>query len=465
MEPAGTAVKWSRGDWKRAIHLNYLSHKLMELVEKPLRLLVSVPPRHGKSELVSHWLPVWFIANWPSHRVIEVSYEADFASTWGRKARDTILGNSQGLGVKIREDIQATNAWETVEGGGMITAGVGGPITGRGANLLVIDDPIKNWEEAHSVTVREAIWNWYRSTARPRLEPEGSIVIMMARWHREDLIGRLLLEDKEPWDYFALPALAQKDDPLGRVVGIPLWPERYGLDALEKTRLDIGEDAWKSLYQQAPETVAGDCYFDIPAIQRLMETAREGPVFKPYVVGRRYGAGIDPAGEGADQFSLAIKDCQTGEYVVDYTIPGPLGEFALGAYAHLKNYQFPLLGIEATGVGLATVMAMKGLGYPPGKLVYRDEKREKVGMMPTRNIRDMVLVDFAEGVRQGSFVVYSKKALEEMLHFVKNPKTGKAGAAQGAHDDRVMAMAWADWVSRQVSIGLTTSQGHQYARL
>lgn len=420
------------------------------MARRPLRLLVSVPPRHGKSELISHWLPVWKVATWPAHRVIVVSYEADFAATWGRKARDTVSANRRGLAVKIREDIAATSAWETMEGGGVVTAGVGGPITGRGADLLVVDDPLKNWEEAHSVTVRENIWNWYRSTARPRLEPEGSIVVMMARWHREDLIGRLLAEAGEPWDYVVLPALAEKGDVLGRQLGEPLWPKRYDAGDLEQTRRDIGEEAWKSLYQQHPEEVAGDCYFDIPSLLRLQEAAREGTVFKPYIVGRRYAAAIDPAGEGSDNFSLSVFDCQTGEFVVDFTVKAPVGEFALRAYELLKGYQFPLLGIEATGVGLATVEAIRNLGYPAGQLVFRDEERKKVGMMPTREMRERILVDFSEGIRQGGFVVYSRAALTEMLHFIRDPQTGRAAAAQGGHDDRVMAMVWAGWVSRQV---------------
>ena len=159
LEPAAVAVRWSRGSWGRAKHLDFLSRKLAAMAKKPLRLLVSLPPRHGKSELLSHWLPVWNLSLWPEHRVMMVAYETDFAATWGRKARDTIMANP-GIGVRIRGDIGATAAWETMEGGGMVTAGVGGPITGRGADLLVIDDPLKNWQEAHSLTVREGIWDW-----------------------------------------------------------------------------------------------------------------------------------------------------------------------------------------------------------------------------------------------------------------------------------------------------------------
>src|SRR3990167_7035834 len=149
--PAATGARWSRGLWWRADHLDRLSTLLGRIASgRALRLIVSMPPRMGKSELVSHWLPVWFLANWPQKHVILTSYEATFAAAWGKKGRDSINDNGKEMGVAIKGDSSAVSAWETTVGGGMVTAGVGGPITGRGADLLFLDDPVKNAEEGQS---------------------------------------------------------------------------------------------------------------------------------------------------------------------------------------------------------------------------------------------------------------------------------------------------------------------------
>ena len=232
-----------------------------------MRLLVSLPPQHGKSELVSHWTPVWFLANWPQKLVGLASYAAEFAATWGRKARNSVVENQADLGARVREDLNRTSEWELTAGGGMMTAGVGGPFTGRGFDLLIIDDPIKNRQEANSPVIRSHIWDWWRSTARTRLRPGGSIIIVMTRWHEDDLVGRLLGDeyrgeqsDVDRWEHIRLPALAEAGDPLGRAEGEPLWPARYDRAALAATRLDIGPQEWAGLYQQRPAPREGGMF-------------------------------------------------------------------------------------------------------------------------------------------------------------------------------------------------------------
>jgi predicted phage terminase large subunit-like protein len=220
-----------------------------------------MPPRHGKSELLSHWTPVWYLANWPEKRIILASYAADFASTWGRKVRNTVI--SSGVSISMSDDSVAAARWETTEGGGMVTAGVGGPITGRGADLLVIDDPIKNRAEATSAVYRQHLWDWWTSTARTRLEPSASVIVIMTRWHEDDLVGRLLegqdddLGDK--WSHIRLPALAEPDD-LFREEGMPLWPDRYSMDALVSARMAVGVEDWACLYQQRPAPPEGSLF-------------------------------------------------------------------------------------------------------------------------------------------------------------------------------------------------------------
>ena len=176
--PAATAARWSHGNWGRQPHLNLISDIVASINEQPLRLIVSMAPRHGKSELLSHWTPVWYLANNPKARIGLASYAADFASTWGRKARQTVT-STPGLNITVSEDRALASDWELAQGGGMMTAGVGGPFTGRGFDLLIIDDPIKNRADANSPTIRRHTWEWWTSTARTRLEPNGSIIVVM----------------------------------------------------------------------------------------------------------------------------------------------------------------------------------------------------------------------------------------------------------------------------------------------
>ena len=224
--------------------------------------MVMMPPRHGKSQFISQYFPPWYLGLFPDRRVILCSYEADFASSWGRKARDLLEEHGAGLfGVRVRDDSSAADRWE-ISGhvGGMWTAGVGGPITGKGADVLIIDDPVKNDEEARSAVMREKTWEWYRNVARTRLEPDGAIILIMTRWHKDDLAGRLLEEMRrggEQWDVLKLPAFALPNDPLGRVEGEPLWPERYDREALLKLRTSCD---FQSLYQQDPVEEGGDIF-------------------------------------------------------------------------------------------------------------------------------------------------------------------------------------------------------------
>ena len=265
--PAATAAKWSNGDWRRQPHLNLISNAVASMAEKPLRLIVSMPPRHGKSVLLSHWTPVWFLANWPRGRVGLASYAADFASDWGLKARRTIEQNT-GLGIQLSKERARAHDWQTEQGGGMVTAGVGGPLTGRGFDLLIVDDPIKNRQEANSATHRKHIWDWWTSTARTRLEPGGSIIIVATRWHEDDLIGRLLrgpdgdddYPDLDEWQNIRLPALAEEDDPLDRELDEPLWPSRYDARALGALRVELGSQDWAGLFQQRPTEYGGGLF-------------------------------------------------------------------------------------------------------------------------------------------------------------------------------------------------------------
>lgn len=259
--PAALAEKISGGQWWRAPHLTLLSSWLADAAfGDRSRIIVSKPPRHGKSELTSHWFPVWYLSMFPERRVILASYEADFAASWGRKVRGEIIEHGPLLGIELSKVSSAVNRWELTAGGGMVTAGVGGPITGKGADLFVIDDPVKNWDEAYSETFRQKAWEWWASVARTRLEPNASVVIVMTRWHEDDLVGKLLRtirEHSKPWDELRLPAVAEENDVLGRKPGEALWPERYDEKDLAGIREDVGELVWNGLFQQRPAPPEG----------------------------------------------------------------------------------------------------------------------------------------------------------------------------------------------------------------
>ena len=235
--------------------------------EKVDRLMIFVPPQHGKSVLASVHFPAWYLGRHPDRRVIAASYGADLVADWGRQARNIVASPEYKAifpAALLAEDSQAANNWAiTGTDGGYVCAGVGGPITGRGAHLLLIDDPVKNAEEAESSIQREAVWQWYQTVAYPRRRPPGAIVLIMTRWHENDLAGRLLraqAEGGEKWTVLRLPAIAEEGDPLTRTVGAPLWPDRYGLEWLAATKETIGRRAWASLYQQRPMPTEGHMF-------------------------------------------------------------------------------------------------------------------------------------------------------------------------------------------------------------
>lgn len=242
----------------KARHLQLISDRIAFNIERGNgRLIVAAPPRHGKSCLISETVPEWVIWRNSSKRVIQCSYGATFAETWGRKVRDTLVANERRLGVKICGGQESPlGRWFTDQGGGMKTTGVMGDVLGLGADVLLVDDPCKNAAEAYSPAYQERLRDWYQSTASTRLEPGGSVIVTMQRWPDSDFVSWLMQgakEGREHWDLLSLPAIAEADDPLGRVPGEALWPERYDAAALNRIRLSMESEAfWLAQWQQRP---------------------------------------------------------------------------------------------------------------------------------------------------------------------------------------------------------------------
>ena len=232
------------------------------------RLMIFMPPRSGKSMLVSEYFPAWYLGRNPSRNVIAATYAQELADDFGRKVRNQITGEAfRGVfpGVTLEGDSQSAKRFHVNGGGGQpgayFATGIGGPLTGRGSDILLIDDATKNREEAESETVRQRNKDWYTSTAYTRLMPGGKIIIVMTRWHDDDLAGWLLKEHAhENWTVLNLPAIAETEDAIGRKPGDALWPEAYLLETLAKIKESIGSRDWAALYQQRPTPLEGGLF-------------------------------------------------------------------------------------------------------------------------------------------------------------------------------------------------------------
>lgn len=238
------------------------------------RLIITMPPRHGKSRLVSVELPTWMLGMQPTKNVVLTSYGSDLCYKHSREARGRLRNPlyQQLFDTRLDPHDQAAMDWSTTEGGHFKAVGIGGSLTGHGADLLIIDDPFKDFAEAHSPTIRENVWDWFLSVAFTRLSPEGRIVIIMTPWHVDDLVGRLRdparkeeladagAED-EHWEELKLPAIAHEDDLLGRKAGDALFPERFPIERLKSIRAVEGSYKWSAMFDCNP-TVKGGNYIN-----------------------------------------------------------------------------------------------------------------------------------------------------------------------------------------------------------
>ncbi len=261
------------------------------------RLIISMPPRHGKSQTVTETFPSYYISKFPDRKVILTSRSDTLATRFGLYNRRKIAEFGEELfGVKLQRGSSSSTNWEIAGYGGyVLSAPIMGGITGSGAHLLIIDDPIKNRKEANSLTLREDIWREWQDTLLPRLEGDGAVIVIMTRWHDDDLAGRLIREGG--WEVLRLPAECDsKDDPLGREIGAPLCPELgKGAEWIEKTKVEVGTRTWNALYQERP-------------------TPASGGIFKREWF-KRYETLPDNINEWTQSWDLAFKDTETSDFV------------------------------------------------------------------------------------------------------------------------------------------------------
>lgn len=479
--PVDFAEVTSGGWYKRAAHLDVLNEYLLRCYRREIRrLMVLMPPRHSKSETCSHFLPDWWLVKEPDDNVILASFGQDWADHWGRQARDTLEEYGPAFGVRVRDDSAAANRWQ-IEGrrGGMKVAGVGGSITGRGANVFLIDDPVKNAEEAWSSRIQERNAEWWRGTARTRLEPNGVVIVVMTRWHQNDLAGVLLSDTTEPWTVLEMPALDER--------GKALWPERYPVQDLRNIQATVGEYYWQAEYQQKPQLPEGFLYFDKQAIDYGKANHAEEPrerietraiatspadgyvlVWERPRTGERYYMGADTAdgkGEalgtwsasgGPDRNSAAVYRARD-----DVQVAAIYGRQEEHAYARVlsewgRAYNNALLGVERNR--RSVLVALRELSYPN---LYATQRAADMHVQLPVNIgprieygwntdvktRPVLLSDFREAVSTGAVRIRDKDAWTEMETFVMGDPPQ---AAPGMHDDRIFAHAIAWQVRKAV---------------
>lgn len=270
-DPLSQAIEVDPG-YRARPHLKYLSDRIAAAVKdvengQSRMLKVSMPPRMGKSTLSSIHTPVWLLRTHPDWNLGLVSHDPGLAVNWGRQVRDFMVNNETKFGVSLKRDAGAAAEWETTASGGIVSRSVGQSITGRGFKVLLVDDAVKDFADAHSEAKRTALWNWWQANAYTRLEGPFLVIFIGTRWHEDDLLGRVASreyeQDPDEWEIIEFPAIAEQDDVLGRKPGEPLLSplaDETPVQALErwaKIKKAVGSYAWAALYQQTPSPAQG----------------------------------------------------------------------------------------------------------------------------------------------------------------------------------------------------------------
>ena len=416
--------------------------------QKSPRLIICQPPRSGKSEIVSRRFPAYALGKNPDLQIIATSYSSDLVSRFNRDVQRIIdddiyreiFPSTTLNGRNVKTDtrasyIRTSDLFEVVgHKGSYRSTGVGGGITGQGADILIIDDPIKDRAEANSPTIREKLWDWYTSTAYTRLSPGGGVIVMATRWHTDDLIGRLIQKMQEgsgdDFNVITYPAIAEHDEP-HRKAGEALHPERYDLEQLNAIRQTIGPQDWSALYQQRP-VPEGGAVFKIDAFKRWNSTNLP-PTFdqilgswdmtfkdsksSDYVVGQVWGR------KGVDLYLL---DLFRGQW--DFT--KTLEMFALMTAKYPRTHRW-LIEDKANGSAIISVLKKQIHGITP--ITPTESKLERAyAVTPLIEAGNVYIPESATWLANFE---------DELLNF-----------PAGAHDDQVDSMTQALNFARQHTV-------------
>lgn len=357
------------------------------------RIIITMPPRHGKSRMCTEEFPAWGLGNHPDLSFIITSYSADLAYDFSRRARNRLAEHAKLFGIRVAPDSAAVGRWsiEKHPHGGLVASGVGGPITGRGAHIAIIDDPFKNWQEAASKTIRENVKDWYRTTLRTRLAPGGAIIVILTRWHEDDLAGWLLKEAKEgtgeQWKVINLPAIAEEDgDLVGRKVGEALWPDMFGVKYLEDTKMALGSYLFNALYQQRPRPAEGTIfkrqhfrYFDVS--EGVYTLHREDGLTDRFGLEQCWHfQTCDPAGSSKDEADYFVLSTWVVTPRADLLLYDVQRLHIEGAdqpsliSSGFQRFHPSIIGIESKGIGLTLFQILRNSGLPVHELKAETDK-------------------------------------------------------------------------------------------
>ena len=347
-------------------HHKIFAQKLEEVAEgKCKRLIINMPPRHTKSEFCSTYFPAWIMGKQPNRKIMQTTHTGELAVRFGRKVRnmmDTEEYKKIFSKVELQADSKSAGRWETNKGGEYFAAGVGGAITGRGADLLIIDDPHSE-QDALSPTAMEACWEWYTSGPRQRLQPGGAIILVMTRWSSLDLTERLLEAQKEEladqWDIVEFPAIFEDS-------GNPLWPEFWDIEELNKVKASLPTQKWNAQWMQTPTAEEGSIikrewwnmweHDSLPPVKYIIQsydTAYSKKQNSDYSAISTWGV-FNPTPDDPD--SIILLDAQKGRW--DFP------ELKRIAYEEYKYWDPDMTLIEAKASGTPLTHELRRLGIP-----------------------------------------------------------------------------------------------------
>jgi len=406
-------------------------HKLManafERVAKGelKRLIINMPPRHTKSEFASYVLPSWFLGRFPEKKVIQTAHTAELAVGFGRKVRNLVGSEDYQKvfpGVTLRQDSKAAGRWNTSAGGEYFAIGVGGAVTGKGADLLIIDDPHSEQEgQSGDASVFDRVYEWYTSGPRQRLQPGGAIVIVMTRWHKRDLTGQILKSSvqrsgSDEWEVIELPAILPS--------GSALWPEFWKLEELNKLKAELPTAKWQAQYQQDPTSEEGaivkrewwkiwehddppECEFIIQSWDTaFLKTQRAD-----YSACTTWGIFYKDSDDGRSQPNLILLSA-----IKDRMEFPELKKFALN---HYKKWEPDALIVEGKAAGMPLIFELRAVGVPVQEYT-PSRGNDKIARVNA--VADL----FASGIVWRPQKKYAEEVVEEFASF-----------PSGEHDDLV----------------------------
>lgn len=406
------------------------------------RLIVSMPPQEGKSTLATKWAPAWLLADRPDTRIVIASYAANVARRMGRLIRGEIGTHGHDLGIQIADDVAAQHEFQIAGHiGGVYAVGIGGGLTSRPADVLIIDDPLKDRAEADSEAFRERAWDWWTDVASTRLAPGAPVILILTRWHHDDLAGRLLAaEDGHLWRVVNIPAQADhrpelgQTDPLGRAPGEYMISARGTTpEAWERKKVRSGPRTWAALFQGRPSPDEGDLF---PADWSRYDT----PMWLERPDGSRVVPGVDH--ELVQSWDLTFKDTKSSDYVVGQVW------LRLGVHVYLVDQVRARLSFTATLDAIKTMTAR----WPQATAKFVEDKANGPAVINalSRQIPGLIPVEpegskYARAAAVSPFVHSANVHLPDpkLLPNVEELLEEARAFPHGAHDDTIDAFSQA----------------------